>query len=37
MLIYDRHIAVVQADPESLQAGTVLIRGGSRLGRLDPG
>lgn len=28
MLIYDRHTAVVQADPESLQAGTVLIRGG---------
>ncbi|MFI7697896.1 LuxR C-terminal-related transcriptional regulator [Nonomuraea sp. NPDC049480] len=29
MLIYDRRTAVVQADPENLQAGTLLIRGGS--------
>jgi DNA-binding CsgD family transcriptional regulator len=28
MLIYDRTTAVVQADPEDLDAGTVLIRGG---------
>ncbi|RVX42714.1 regulatory LuxR family protein [Nonomuraea polychroma] len=29
MLIYDRRTAVVQADPENLEAGAVLIRGGT--------
>ncbi|MGN9842205.1 LuxR C-terminal-related transcriptional regulator [Nonomuraea sp. H19] len=29
MLIYDRRTAVVQADPEDLHAGSILIRGGS--------
>lgn len=28
-MIYDRRTAVVQADPENLQAGTLLIRGGN--------
>ncbi|MGP3921067.1 LuxR C-terminal-related transcriptional regulator [Nonomuraea sp. 10N515B] len=29
MLIYDRRIAIVQADPQNHEAGSVLIRGGS--------
>lgn len=28
MLIYDRHTAIVQADPDDLEAGALLIRGG---------
>ncbi|MEV0236277.1 helix-turn-helix transcriptional regulator [Nonomuraea sp. NPDC050786] len=29
MLVYDRRIAIIQADPEDLRAGAVLIRGGN--------
>ncbi|MFB9631815.1 helix-turn-helix transcriptional regulator [Nonomuraea helvata] len=29
MLVYDRRIAIIQADPEDLEAGAVLIRGGN--------
>lgn len=29
MLIYDRHTAIVQADPDDFEAGAILIRGGA--------